>query len=126
MPTRTVFSMLVSFTVLLGCEGQPVETFERAEVSGAVWLDGKPLEDAAIVFHALNASGEPTGVSGHAFVDEGRYRIDADHGPAVGQSRVEFRARPVSREQLEASLVTDRGKCCPLPPTLVLIPPMSC
>ena len=115
---------LCVITAVLGCDADEEVPVQRVAVSGQVTLDGKPLRDAAIVFHQEDSSAESQNVTAHGFVENGIYKIDAEHGPAVGSARVEFRPKPLSREELEAamdaSMVNRRRRS--LPSTVVAIP----
>ncbi|TWU35743.1 hypothetical protein Q31b_51780 [Novipirellula aureliae] len=100
---------------LSGCSGsEPDESFERVGVAGEVWIDGKPLEAGAIVFHCLDTAGETDRpVTSFAFIENGRYSIDPANGPAIGKAKVEFRPKPLDRQMVEASL--NSGPNCPRP-----------
>lgn len=86
---------------LIGCETDDQEMVQRASVSGKVTLDGKPLEAGIIVFHSDPKKTDGAAVNAFSFVENGFYHIDADQGPAIGSARVEFRSKPLQREQLE-------------------------
>jgi hypothetical protein len=78
-------SVLVVLPALLaGCGGDEIR---RVEVSGSVTLDGKPLDDAAILFVPIE--GGPT--AGTEFTG-GQYRIEQSGGPSPGPYRVEITA----------------------------------
>ncbi|MGD9645931.1 MAG: hypothetical protein AB7U73_09470 [Pirellulales bacterium] len=68
----------------LGC-AQP-----ESGVHGSVTLDGRPLDEAAIVFVPLGEGRRKTG----AAVVAGRYQIDARDGLRPGRYRVEFVDQP--------------------------------
>lgn len=98
--------------VTIGCGNEDPTTVQRVGVSGQVTLDGRPLEAAAIVFHS-ESSGTFTGNSlgddalalpAFSFVEDGVYTIDAQDGPTVGTARVEFRPKPIPREELEQAI----------------------
>lgn len=89
----------------LGCSNSVNQSdYERVSVFGRVTIDGQPLESAAIVFQSPLRADPADQVTTFAFVENGRYRIDAESGPVVGTARVLFRAKPPAREELEAAL----------------------
>ena len=55
----------------------------RKAISGAVTLDGQPLEKGAIEFHPLEG-----GVQSGDLISAGAYAIPAPQGPTVGKYRV--------------------------------------
>jgi hypothetical protein len=61
----------------------------HAAISGAVQLDGKPLEKGSILFMPMK--GTEGVVTGGEIVD-GHYELKGDHGPAIGWNRVEVQA----------------------------------
>lgn len=77
---------------------------DRVSVAGMVTLNGQPLKAGAIVFHGPLDSADGATITSHAFIEDGRYTIDASDGPAIGTSRVEIRPQPRSREEYEALL----------------------
>jgi hypothetical protein len=61
----------------------------RGAIGGEVKLDGMPIVNGSISFMPLQGTpGDPA--SGK--IAEGRYRISANAGPAIGWNRVEIRA----------------------------------
>jgi hypothetical protein len=69
-----------------GCGGSRAD---RGAISGAVTLDGKPLEQGSILFTPIDgARGSVTGGK----IQNGRYELPAKSGPAVGWNRVEIRS----------------------------------
>jgi hypothetical protein len=68
-----------------GCSGSKTD---RGAISGAVTLDGKPLEQGSILFTPIE--GTRGSVAG-AKIENGRYQLPATIGPAIGRSRVEIR-----------------------------------
>jgi hypothetical protein len=90
---------------IVGCaDSTDGPSIERVSVEGMVTLDGQPLEAGAIVFHGPLNSGDGSVITAYAFINDGRYEIDAGSGPAIGTSLVEIRPKPRAREEYEASL----------------------
>jgi hypothetical protein len=76
-------ALALAWLCALGCSG------DRAEVSGKVLLDGKPIEEGAITFIPIEGTRGPgTG----AIIRDGKYHIPASKGVVVGRNRVELRA----------------------------------
>jgi len=93
---RVVLSVLfVLSAVFAGCGGDGID---RVEVFGNVTLDGKPLDDAAILFVPLGDG--PT--AGTQFTG-GEYRIEEARGPSPGKYRVEITAYRGTGEMIEDS-----------------------
>ena len=86
-PCRAAIVLLAASAALLtGCDSYGLQ---RAAVSGSVNLDGKPLETGVIRFVP---SGDTKGPVAQATVHEGQYSLARDHGPVVGQHRIEIEA----------------------------------
>ena len=83
MRQRQVGWLAVGLLLLPGCSGQ------RADVSGAVQLDGRPVDEGAIQFIPVEGT---TGPSAGGIIKDGRYHITGDRGVTVGKNRVELRA----------------------------------
>jgi hypothetical protein len=86
---RKALAALLGLTLLLptGCG---LQGGHRVAVSGAVTLDGQPVEGGAIVFlpEGNGTNDRPkTGVT----IEAGKYTIPAEKGPALGKYRVEIR-----------------------------------
>jgi hypothetical protein len=81
------FSAVLTAVLLssTGCGG-PV----RRAVAGAVTLDGRPLDDAVVLFVPLDAGGRKTG----APIAAGRYAVPQDVGLLPGRYRVEIADDP--------------------------------
>ncbi len=79
----------------------------RAAVHGAVTLDGKPLKAGVVQFHCCE--GDQLMVA-QAFVENGKYEIDAEKGPVAGLARVQFHPKPLSEEEFEAALGASHGR----------------
>lgn len=75
---------------LLGCN-RPA--WQRVAVEGNITVDGKPLAHGAIVFVPRQGT---TGPRAATEVRDGTYRLDAEHGPAVGQFLVQIWGRDES------------------------------
>ena len=73
----------------------------RAAVHGEVTLDGKPLKAGVVFFHC--GEGDQLVVA-QAFVENGKYEIDAEKGPVVGLARVQFQPKPIPEAEFEAAL----------------------
>jgi hypothetical protein len=79
-----LFAPLLLFAFGCGSRGA-----NRGAVSGAVTLDGKPVERGSILFTPIE--GTRGSVAGGE-IENGRYQLSAKKGPAIGRSRVEVRA----------------------------------
>ena len=77
--------VLAAAIVSAGCGG-PV----RRAVAGAVTLDGRPLDEAVVLFVPLDAGGRKTG----APIAAGRYAVPREVGLLPGRYRVEIAADP--------------------------------
>jgi hypothetical protein len=62
---------------------------KRGAVEGGVKLDGKPVENGSILFTPIQ---ETRGAVAGGEIHNGRYRLSAKTGPAVGWNRVEIHA----------------------------------
>ena len=72
--------------LLTGCGGGNANC---GDISGAVKLDGKPLEQGSILFTPMQGtSGSVTGGT----IENGRYKFSGATAPAIGWNRVEIRA----------------------------------
>jgi hypothetical protein len=80
-PSAAIVSLLV------GCSGDAAAN--RGALSGAVTIDGKPLEQGSILFTPTDGT---KGSSSGGEIKNGRYRISKADGPAIGWNRVEIRA----------------------------------
>lgn len=79
-----LFVILFGVIALGGC----ADPQNRHEITGAVNLAGKPVEDGIIQFAPLD--GQPTGDG--AQIVKGKYRIPLDKGLATGKYRVSIYA----------------------------------
>ncbi len=88
---------LASAIVLLaGCKDQNLD--KRAEVSGAVTLDGQPVQKAAITFFPTGGTSGPT--AGGTVVN-GMYHISQAEGPVIGDNRVEFNGSKTTGKKIK-------------------------
>jgi hypothetical protein len=76
----------LALPLLSGCGGHRAD---RGAVGGTVALDGKSLEHGSILFTPID--GTHGSVAG-ATIEDGRYQLPSEVGPAVGWNRVEIRA----------------------------------
>ncbi|MEZ6132347.1 MAG: hypothetical protein R3C59_27100 [Planctomycetaceae bacterium] len=111
--------MLVLLTLTgVGC-GEVPEGPLRAAVSGTVSLNGTPLEEGTVVFVPIDGtSGPRVTVS----VVDGRFEADPEHGPGVGQHRVEIQSTcgpAFDDEQMVASLEAKPQRL-----NVVVVPPI--
>jgi hypothetical protein len=83
MRRRQVVWLVAGLLLLPGCSGQ------RADVSGTVQIDGRPVDEGAIQFIPVEGT---TGPSAGGVIKDGRYHIARDKGVTVGKNRVEIRA----------------------------------
>lgn len=97
----SAFSIVV---LVSGCGGQSGP--ERPAISGAVLLDGKPLESGTISF--LPAPGTQGPTAG-GIIEDGKYSIAAGEGAAVGMARVEIRSPRKTGKQIEVGSPTPPG-----------------
>lgn len=81
-----LFVIPLTLLFLSGCSGN---TPNRGAISGAVTLDGKPVEQGSILFTPMQGT---RGAAAGAEIKNGRYQLPAAIGPAVGWSRVEIRS----------------------------------
>ena len=79
-----LLAILCTAVVLAGCGSN--NPLGRKGLSGAVTLDGSPLEKGAIEFHPL----AETGVQSGAMINGGKYTIPAHQGATIGQYRVQI------------------------------------
>lgn len=87
MHTRSYFAVGLAFALLaLGCGKGDAN---RGTVSGAVTLDGKPLEQGSILFTPIEGT---KGVVAGGQIQNGQYRFVGATGPAIGMNRVEIQA----------------------------------
>ena len=87
-PTPALIGCVLIGCGLAGCGGG--EPWERASVSGAVTVDGRPLEAGTITFVPADGVAGPKAT---AAVADGFYSLPIGHGPAAGPHRVEIRRR---------------------------------
>lgn len=91
----TMFAVCCSTIVLVGCGGGAgYEGPQRAEITGAVTLDGKPLEDGSIAFQPRNEDQKPAG----GIIAGGQYKIPEGKGPTMGEYDVYITAMGETKE----------------------------
>lgn len=78
-PAALVFSLLF----VPGCSDSG-----RSCVTGTILLDGQPLASGSINFFPVEGTQGP---NAGAVIENGKYRIEAAKGVAVGKNRVEIR-----------------------------------
>jgi acetyl esterase/lipase len=91
---------------------------ERASVEGMVTIDGEPMYIGYVTFTPVDSACDPIAcgmVSG--WVEMGKYRIPARHGPAPGKHRVEVRhtalapsTEPVLMEEVRYTKLSPKGE----------------
>lgn len=87
------FLSIVCLCGLLGCSGD-----DRAEVTGAVSLNGQAIEEGSISFIPIDGNlGPQVG----AVIRDGRFHIPRDQGVKVGKNRVELRAFRMSGRKVQ-------------------------
>lgn len=88
---------LALFALLAGCNSGP----ERAEVTGTVTLDGKPVPGAVITFYPE----DPQGTTSYGATDyEGKYRLMYTfdkYGALPGKYQVGLEVRQISKKEAE-------------------------
>jgi hypothetical protein len=82
---------LLALVVLgpMGCEGPVEDKVAREAISGKVTFDGQPLEKGTIRF---TPAGQGATASG-GMVENGRFDIPQNEGPAPGKYKVEINAQ---------------------------------
>ena len=112
-----LFSLLVVLAALstVGCQGR---SYDVAEVSGRVTLDGKPLADAQVMFQPVATSDKNTspGPGSWGKTDsDGRYRLEivepAEPGAVVGTHRVTITTAARTLESLPAASRSRDNPC---------------
>jgi hypothetical protein len=90
----------VSLILLLLCAGCGSRHENLATISGEVKLDGQPLERGMIKF--LPMEGVAGSITSGEIV-QGRYKIAARSGPAIGRNRVEIHGSRKTGRTLQAA-----------------------
>ena len=106
---QRLFATSIVCLLLAGCgDANP-----RRAVSGTVTLDDAPLEQGSILFSPL-ASGPSAGGE----IQQGRYELAGDRGPAPGSYRVEISSwRSTGRVVVnEATGATEENLVSAIPP----------
>ncbi len=92
MRTISLFLAAAILLTAIGCGGSD----RRAEIRGAVRLDGKPLPTGSISFIPTDANRGPS--SGGAIVD-GEYLVPQSQGATIGANKVQIRStQPTGRK----------------------------
>jgi hypothetical protein len=96
----TLLALLCLVLPAVGCGASSGDSRgQRVAVTGNVTLDGNPLSQARILFIS-NAGGGT--VKATALVEDGKFAMDATHGPLAGTARVEIHPELIELDQLEA------------------------
>jgi hypothetical protein len=95
---------LVLLLLVFGCGKRPLE---RSEIGGQVTLDGKLLKEGSILFTPM--AGTKGTVAGGR-IENGRYRLSAANGPAIGWNSVTINAARKTGKKLPQSLGSQNGK----------------
>jgi hypothetical protein len=77
--------LAIAFTLCFGCG-----TSDRASVDGVVTVGGAKLESGTITFIPTNGNKGP---SAGGTIENGKYRIESDKGPMVGENKVAILGR---------------------------------
>lgn len=110
--------LLLASMTGIGCGDVP-EGPLRAAVSGTITLDGKPLEEGTVVFVPTEGTAGPRIT---VTVANGQFEADAEHGPVVGQHRVEIQSTcgpAFDDEQMVSSLAEKPQRL-----NVVIVPPV--
>jgi len=92
LPSRIIFRscslVLLTAVFLAGCGGS--DGLNRSSVSGAVTLDGQPVQEGSITFVPIEGT---TGPMAFGKITNGQYSISAgDRGPVPGKHKVQIEA----------------------------------
>lgn len=80
--------LTVVLATMIGCGSKAYEGQQRAEVSGAISLNGSPVQQGSINLSPIGHEGR----SASASIEAGKYLITEDQGPNMGKYRVEIYA----------------------------------
>lgn len=91
---RVTFLLLVISTIGLGCGA----TSDRAQISGKVLLDGKPLDQGSIQFEPAEGTSK---LNAGGVISDGAYQIPAAQGVPPGKYRVAITSFPKDTRKAE-------------------------
>lgn len=103
--------MLVSLSTVafMGCGGADAG---RAPIAGEVSIGGQPLASGHILFVPVAPNEGPTA---SAAIVNGKYELDGEHGPMIGQNLVQVEADLGVAIDDEAAMVRLGGRLPPQP-----------
>ncbi|UUO06339.1 hypothetical protein M4951_23695 [Blastopirellula sp. J2-11] len=123
MSTKSIQLGVIALLALysMGCSRSD-DPFDRADASGIVTLDGKPLAEGVVYFIP---KGGIVGPKAFATVTDGTFSAEGDYAPLVGNHRIEIESRDdggiaFDDEKAVARLVEEGRK----PPQRVVVPPI--
>jgi hypothetical protein len=102
-----VIVLSIALCLVAGCGRAGDERGQRAAVRGAVYLDGRPLNRARIVFRTADG---PSKVKSTGSIVDGFYEIPAERGPLIGTMRVEVQPETIELEAFVAARGKNRKK----------------
>ncbi|MSR52244.1 MAG: hypothetical protein EXS09_03015 [Gemmataceae bacterium] len=86
---KPYIGLVIGMALVLGAGGCGGDSSAgHNPISGEVRLDGQPLERGSILFVPIEGT---KGQAAGGVIENGRYQIGSDAGPAVGAYRVEIR-----------------------------------
>jgi hypothetical protein len=91
--------ILAASLIVAGCQQRKGP--QRAAVSGRVTLDGQEIVQGSIAFKTVGAN---SGLAAGGPIQNGRYAIEKDRGPVVGENRVEIKSVRKTGRQVQAPL----------------------
>ena len=94
--------LALGILLLSGCGDN---SLRRQAVQGEVWLDGKPLDRAIIVFTPIGS-----GLAAAAEIQAGRFSLTRDDGPTCGEFHVRINPQEVEIENVEHEPVQSRTR----------------
>ena len=100
MKSRSTYvcRVLVCLCCWAACGCGSANTPQRAAIEGQVTFNGEPIEMGSIQFiPEKGVVGKPVATR----IDQGRYELSADKGPAVGKNRVSIQATRKTGKQIK-------------------------